>query len=84
MNFETWVSQSRKVSNLRFKNIIFYILHFLKKMPRHVFKILAKRKGTYNIIKGGHLIEGALIKFFFKHSNSNFIFAKSVIKKQIL
>lgn len=52
-------------------------------MPRHVFKILAKRRGTYNIMEGGHLLEGALIKFFFL-TDSNFIFAKSLIKKQIL
>ena len=51
-------------------------------MPRRVFKILAKRRGTYNIMEGGHFIEGALIKFFL--TNSNFIFAKSLIKKQIL
>ena len=64
LNFETGVSQSRKVSNLRFKNIFTYCIS-LKKMPRRVFKILAKRTGTYNIMEGGHLIEGALIKFFF-------------------
>lgn len=34
-------------------------------MPRRVCKILAKRTGTYNIMEGGHLIEGELIKFFF-------------------
>ena len=64
LNFETGVSQSHKVSNLRFKNIFTYCIS-LKKMPRRVFKILAKRTGTYNTMEGGHLIEGALIKFFF-------------------
>lgn len=49
------------------------LLHFLKRMPRHVFKILAKRRGTYNIMEGGHLIQGALIKVFFKQTVTLFL-----------